>query len=163
MLIIDLNFDDVYDVHVHSSDLKTFSFESPLLTGGTTVISVLIQPARNLFLQEVLNLSFGPENESEIDDFARVEHLNYSKVFSTVLFCGLTYLRANQEKYLGVDGSDFRRAYLYYRTMQRNYQYLTNYFRLYGVKYYVRVLRGKDKNDMMQIDPNEFYAVPYQI
>lgn len=59
-----------------------------------------------------------------INDFAMVEHLHPSKALSTVLFCGLSFLQANKEAYVGIDGSDFRRAYLYYRALIRNYDYL---------------------------------------
>jgi hypothetical protein len=98
-----------------------------------------------------------------MNDFASVQHANYSKALSTVLFCALAYLETQPEKYIGVDGSDFRRAYLYYRTIQRNYSYLKEYFRLYGVKYYARILRGSDKNDAMTVDISELYSVPYNI
>lgn len=163
MLNIDLNFDDVYEVQVQSSDLTKFTFESPITGGGTTEIHVWIQAAQNAFLQEFLNLCFGPVVDVQMNDFASVSHENYSKAFSTVLFCALAYLETDREKYIGVDGSDFRRAYLYYRTIQRNYNYLTDYFRMYGVKYYARVLRGKDKNDHMSVDVNELYSVPFLI
>lgn len=163
MLNIDLNFDDVYEVQVQSSDLTKFTFESPVTAGGPIEIHVWIQSAQNPFLQEFLNLCFGTVVDGEMNDFASVPHENSSKAFSTVLFCALAFLQTNRDKYIGIDGSDFRRAYLYYRTIQRNYTYLIEYFRMYGVKYYARILRGKDKNDHMTVDVNELYAVPFLI
>jgi hypothetical protein len=59
-----------------------------------------------------------------------------------------TYLKSNPSHYLGIDGSDNRRAILYFRMLQRNYEYLSRYFNIYGLKYYVRITRfGKRQYD----------------
>ncbi len=163
MLNIDLNFENIYELHVNTTNLKSFSFSSPTINGDNVHIEVWIQDAENLFLQDFLNLCYGPVADGTMNDFASVPHLDHSKALSTVLFCALTYLETQPDKYIGVDGSDFRRAYLYYRTIQRNYDYLRDYFRLFGVKYYARILRGSDKNDNMTVDISELYSVPYKI
>lgn len=160
---IDIKFEEAYNLDTITPDLRKFTFRSPVSDTEFITVYVEIESARNPFLQEFLNLSFGPEKDGEIDDFASIPHLNPSKALTTVLYCGLFYLQSNPEVYLGVDGSDFRRAYFYYRTLQRNYQYLTNFFSLYGIKYYARVLRGKDKNDILQVDPEELANMPYVI
>ncbi len=161
---IDINLENIYHLTPVTDDLTKFTFQTELVS-GTMEIVVELEPARNPFLQdEFLNLAFGPVgNNGTIDDFAAVKHLHYSKAFSTVIFCGLVYLRENPEMYLEIDGSDFRRAYLYFRILQRNYDYLNEYFRLLGVKYYARVLRGKDKNDDLSIDPDELTSIPSHI
>ncbi len=165
---IDLNLDDVYDINIINTDLTAFTFVSLLKDGSSIEIAVVIQHANNPFLQEFLNLAFGPEKTTPqgdvyIDDFAKVEHVNYSKAFSTVLFCAVTYLRSNPGVYIGIDGSDFRRAYLYFRIIQRNYDYLMEYFFMYGIKYWARVLRGGNKNEPMSVDTNELANIPYKI
>lgn len=54
---------------------------------------------------------------------------------------------------LGIDGSDYARAHLYFRFIQGNFEYLDRYFRIYALKYYVRITRfGKAHYD----DPFDF-------
>lgn len=161
---IDINFEDIYEITPLSDTLNKFSFYSPTIDGNSVLIIVDIQKAHNQFIPEFLNLAFGPTNNNGIiDDFAKVPHQNYSKTFSTILLCGMAYLNNNPDVYIGIDGSDFRRAYLYFRTLTRNYDYLNQYLRMYGIKYYARVIRGKDKYDQMSIDPEELTHVPFII
>lgn len=162
---IDLNFEDIYDLIPFSGELNVFSFLSPIIDGRHQLILVKIQNAANAFMPEFLNLAYGPPNQDgTIDDMAVVQHANYSKTFSTILFCALSYLKSNGSgNFIGIDGSDFRRAYLYFRTLQRNYEYLSKYFRLLGLKYYARVLRGKDKYDHMSVDLEELTHVGFSI
>jgi hypothetical protein len=160
---IDINFSETYQLKIIEPDLTKFTFKSPVTNGTAVTITVKIRTAHNPFISEFLNLAFGPEQNGEIDDFAAIRHNNPSKALTTVLYAGLIYLKANPDAFLGVDGSDFRRAYFYFRIIQRNYNYLHKYFKLFGVKYYIRVLRGKDKNDVLQIDPEELTYMPYSI
>ncbi len=163
---ININFDDIYNIESLEPDLSRFVFKSPVSDIMSIEIIVKIEPAFNPFLLEFFNMSFGPAIEGEhnrLDDFAKVPHVNPSKTFSTILFCGLLYLQSNKGNYLDFDGSDFRRAYLYYRTIQRNFNYLSNIFKLVGIKYYARVIRGKDKNDLMTVDESELTFIPYLI
>jgi hypothetical protein len=97
----------------------------------------------------VYNLAFGPvTEEGRINDKAELPHRNYSKVFSTILFFGYKYLLKNPDQMIGIDGSDNRRAVLYFRMIQRNYDYLGKYFEVFGLKYYVRMTRfGKRQYD----------------
>ena len=164
---IDLNLEDTYDIEIHNSDLMDFSFNSPVVGGGTTRIVVKIRLVKDPFLKDFINLSYGPlieiDGETIIDDFATVPHINLSKVLSTVLLCGLRYLKSNPDKFIGINGSDFRRAYLYFRVMQRNLNYLSTYFELLGAKFFVRALRGMDKYAKLQIDSNELTYTPHSI
>ena len=95
------------------------------------------------------NFAFGPPNQKgQIDDKAQLRHKDYSKVFSTILLAALTYLNRHKNHYLGIDGSDNSRAYMYYRILQLNYPYLDRYFKMFGLKYYVRITRfGKTQYD----------------
>jgi hypothetical protein len=161
---IDINFEDTYELTSLSPTMKKFSFHSPTQQGNRQLIIVEIQQTGNQFIPEFLNLAFGPPNEEgEIDDFASVTHLSHSKAFSTILLCATVYLKINPDAYIGIDGSDFRRAYLYFRTLRRNYDYLQQYLRLFGLKYYARVLRGKNKFDQMSVDPEELTYVSFTI
>jgi hypothetical protein len=161
---IDINFENSYELTPLSADLNKFSFHSPTTQGKSILILVQIQHTSNPFIPEFLNLAFGPlSHDGSIDDFATVSHTSYSKAFSTILLCAMIYLKNNPNVYIGIDGSDFRRAYLYFRTLQRNYNYLQQYFRVFGLKYYARVLRGKDKYDQMSVDPEELTHAPFVI
>jgi hypothetical protein len=100
-------------------------------------------------------LSFGPEKDGIIDDFATIPHVDPSKMLSTVFFCALLYLKANPFDYLAIDGSDFRRAYWYYRILQSNYEYFHKDLKIFGIKYFARVKRGKDKFASPEYDQEE--------
>jgi hypothetical protein len=154
----------VYPLHSTPPSKDKFSFFTKVANGEKIEIVIEIESRVNPFMQHVLNLAFGPRGQDgKIDDFASVKHLNYSKAFSTIIFCALTFLKEHPDVYLGIDGSDFRRAYLYYRTLQRNYDYLNDYFSIQGIKYYIRVLRGKDKYDLLSIDTHEVMSIPYNV
>jgi hypothetical protein len=161
---IDIDLKKTYEITLLADKADEFSFFSPTTQGHSQLITVKIKRASNPFMPEFLNLAFGPlGKDGVIDDFATVQHANYSKTFSTILLCAMICLRANPDLYIGIDGSDFRRAYLYFRTLQRNYHYLKQYFHIFGMKYYVRILRGQDKHDQMPIDPEELTSVPFVI
>ncbi|SFD90940.1 hypothetical protein SAMN05518672_103806 [Chitinophaga sp. CF118] len=161
---IDINFENVYPLNAVSTDSNKSYFFTELVNGERLKIIVEIEQVKNPFVNDFLSLAFGPAGtDGEINDFAAVKHLDYSKAFSTVIFYALTFMKNNPGIYLGIDGSDFRRAYLYYRILQRNYDYLNDYFRIYGIKYYVRLLRGKDKNDSLNIDEQEVKSIPTSI
>jgi len=59
----------------------------------------------------------------------------------------MAFLEEHLDSYVGIDGSDNARAYLYYRCIQNNFDYLNSIFDISGVKYYIRMLRdAKDGN-----------------
>jgi hypothetical protein len=158
-----INLDDTYPFETLEPDHTKFTFKSPVLNGEPVAITVIIESAYDPFLKQFMNLAFGPEIDGKIDDFAAIHHTNPSKALSTVLVCGYKYLKANPKLYIGIDGSDFRRAYFYFRILQRNYTYLHQRFRIFGIKFYIRVIRGKDKNDQLGIDIKDLIHLPNEI
>lgn len=46
--------------------------------------------------------------------FTKLRHIDFSKLFSTILLSALTYLKQNQNHFLGFDGSDFSQESLTY-------------------------------------------------
>lgn len=68
----------------------------------------------------------------------------------------MSFLAKHPDAYLGIDGSDTRRAYMYYRCILNNFDYLNTHFSIYGVNYYLRIKR-ESKGDFEQDD---FFALP---
>ncbi|HEV3411114.1 MAG TPA: hypothetical protein VG101_01490 [Puia sp.] len=144
-----LNFDTSYSVEKATDDLKNGFFTTDLQEGGKELLKIEISKNPHELMPGVYNLGFGPVTEDgRINDKAELPHRDYSKVFSTILFVGYRYMAKNPDHMLGIDGSDNRRAVLYFRMLQRNYDYLDNYFEIFGLKYYVRMTRfGKRQYD----------------
>jgi len=159
-----INFDNLYDIASISEDLKFSSFDGVLKNGQAIPLNVKIGQQHHPLLPNVYNLAFGPlDKKGKIDDKAELNYTDYSRVFSTILFSALAYLKNNPDHYLGIDGSDNARAYFYYRAMQRNFDYLDKYFRMYGVKYFVRITRfGKTQYDN-PFDFEDIMAYPYKV
>jgi hypothetical protein len=148
-IAVKLDFDNTYDIEPLTKDLRVSKFSSDLQDGSTVPLQIEISSQPHALDPSVFNLAFGPTNsKGEIDDKAEIAHKDYSKVFSSILLAGLTYLTDHPDQYLGIDGSNNARAYLYYRFLQQNFVYLDKFFELYGLKYYVRVSRfGKNQYD----------------
>lgn len=146
---VKLDFDNTYEIEPLSDDLRVSTFTSDLEDGSSVPLRVEISSEPHALLPSVFNLAFGPTNKrGGIDDMAEISHKDYSKVFSSILLAGLTYLTDHTDQYLGIDGSNNARAYLYYRFLQRNFDYLDQFFEMYGLKYYVRITRfGKNQYD----------------
>jgi hypothetical protein len=148
-VVVKLDFDETYNIDPLSDDLRVSTFVSDLEDGRSIPLRVEISSQPHALLSSVFNLAFGPTNaKGEIDDKAEIAHKDYSKVFSSILLAGLIYLTDHPDQYLGIDGSNNARAYLYYRFLQRNFGYLDQYFEMYGLKYFVRISRfGKNQYD----------------
>ncbi len=161
-LNVKINFEDCYEIETLSSDLSLSRFNTILKTGEQVPLGIQISNTVHPYLPEVYNLAFGPLiEENRIDDKAKMHHENHSKVFSTIIFTGLTFLTENREKYLGIDGSNNARAYMYYRCIQNNFDYLSQFFNIYGVNYYIRVLRKlKDEDESHPVDGDDLKAIP---
>ncbi len=146
---VKIDFDNTYDIDEISTDLKVANFLTELQDETKISLKVEIDNEAHELLPNVYNLAFGPtDQKGQIDDKAQLSHKDYSKVFSTVLLNALSYLTSNPDQYLGIDGSDNSRAFLYWRFLQRNYEYLDHYFEMFGLKYYVRISRfGKSQYD----------------
>ncbi|MBO9565686.1 MAG: hypothetical protein J7621_23120 [Niastella sp.] len=156
-LNIKVNLDNHYELQSTDDDFRYSIFESTLTDGKVSRLGVKISSEQHPFMPDVYNLAFGPVNEkNEIDDRIKLTHQDHSKVFSTIVLAGLTFLTKHKDKYLGIDGSDTRRAYMYYRCIQNNFEYLNSLFTVYGVNYYLRILRD-ESTDYNQKD---FLAIP---
>lgn len=153
-LNIRIDFENCYETEPVTADLRLIRFNSERTDYTTVQIGVLIGHQPQALLPNVYNLAFGPmDDNNEIDDQAKVAHADHSKVFSTIILSALTFLNNNPDKYLGIDGSNNARAYLYFRTIQNNYYILTQYFDIFGVNYYVRVLRkANDADEVYPVD-----------
>jgi hypothetical protein len=159
-----IDFNNLYEIDNISTDLRFSSFKSSLNSGQEVPLVVKISNESHALLPNVYNLAFGPLNsKGKIDDKAELRHIDYSKVFSTILFSALAYLKNNPDHYLGIDGSDNARAYFYYRAIQRNFRYLDNHFRMFGIKYFVRITRfGKTQYDN-PFDFEDIMPYPFRI
>jgi hypothetical protein len=146
---VKIDFDTTIDFDEISTDLRIGIFPTELANGRIVPLKVEISNEEDDLIPNVYNLAFGPmDDRGELNDAAQLEHKNYSSVFSTILFGGLTYLKTNPEHFLGVDGSSNSRALLYWRYLQQNFNYLNQFFRFFGIKYYVRISRfGKRQYD----------------
>jgi len=163
-LAIKIDFDDTYDIDSISEDLTHFQFTTITKEGQSVILGIEIETNKNQFLPSVFNLGFGPfKEDGTLDDKAVINHQNNSKVYSTILLGALTFLRSNPDKFVGLDGSDMIRAYLYYRVFQRNYEYLVQYFRVIGVKYYVRLIRSPENNQELVSDNQDIAVFPHPI
>lgn len=159
-----IDFDNLYEIENISEDLRFSSFNTTLDSGRVVPLIVKISNQSHALLPNVYNFAFGPLNaKGKINDKAELTHTDYSKVFSTILFSALAYLKTNPDHYLGIDGSDNARAYFYYRALQRNFAYLDKHFRMYGIKYFVRITRfGKTQYDN-PFDFEDIMPYPFRI
>jgi hypothetical protein len=159
-LRVRIDFKNTYKIEHISKDLRRNSFETILRGNTPRLIQVVIEEEEHELLSDVYNLAFGPlKANGRIDHTSELPHIDYSMIFSTILFSAFTYLNKNPGHALGVDGSTNARAFLYYRMLQRNFEYLDQYFDMFGVKYYVRITRfGKKQYD----DPFDFNDITVQ-
>ena len=156
-LNIKIDFENRYEPSLLDNDIRFSVFESILIDGTTVKLGIKISTEEHPYMPDVYNLAFGPLNdELQIDDQEKLTHQDHSKVFSTIVFAGLSFLTEHAGKYLGIDGSNTARAYMYYRCIQNNFDYLDSFFTIYGVNYYLRVLRD-GSNDY---DPEDLLAFP---
>jgi hypothetical protein len=145
---IKIDFDNKYNIRQITEDFRNSEFTTVLRDGKTIPIYIRISNETHELLPDVYNMSFGPLKGNKIDDKVELSHFDHSKVFSTILFSALKYLKENPTHSVGIDGSDYRRARLYYQILQRNYDYLYEKMELSGLKYYVRITRfGKMQYD----------------
>lgn len=137
-----IDFENVYQLEEVTPDLKLGEFRSILKNGNEILLRIRVSNSGHELMPNVYNLEFGPlDNQGRINDRAELTHVDYSKVFSTILLWARTYLESNASHYLGVDGSDNNRTYFYYRAMMRNFDFLNRKFNMYGIKYFVRISR----------------------
>jgi hypothetical protein len=154
---VKIDFDNIYETIPVIENLNESFFETELEDGTRTNLHVEVDNRPHKLRPNLYNLAFGPLNKKgQIDDRAQLTHSDYSKVFSTILFEAKNYLLRNPDHQLGIDGSTNGRAYLYFRFLKKNYDYLSKYFDIYCVKYYVRIARlGEEQFE----DPFDFEDV----
>lgn len=164
-LNIKLDFDSTYPLESLSEDLTASAFSTVLQNENQVRIGIIISSVPHPYLPDVYNLAFGPlDSAGQIDDKAKLLHKHHSKVFSTVLLACFTFLEKFPDRYLGVDGSNNARAYLYYRCIQNNFEYLEQFFLMHGAKYYVRILRKpNDEDEGHPVDSEDIIAIPAKI
>ncbi len=144
-LMIKIDFDDTYDLYECGENLSFITFFTTLFDNSKLLLKVIIAPLNNPLLPNVFNLSFGPMMENgDINDTIKIKHKNINKVFSTIIFYALTFIKNNESISIGVDGSNDARAYLYHRMFISNKDYLKEYFDTIGVDWYVRLLRNNE-------------------
>lgn len=164
-LNVKINFENCYEVDDVSDDYSSCSFTTVLNDDTNVLLGVQIDQEAHHLMPDVYNLAFGPFNEKgEIDDQAKLTHADHSKVFSTIVLAAMSFLAEHPNKFVGIDGSNNARAYMYYRCIQNNFAYLSKYFKIYGVNYYARILRKKnDQDKTYPIDGHEWKAFPVLI
>lgn len=162
-LNIKIDFDDCYPVKTLYDNSLLTTFDTVLKNGDTIPIGITISDEPHPLIPNVYNLAFGPLGvDNRIDDKIKLCHHNHSKLFSTIVHTGISFLKNNTGKTLGIDGSNNARAYLYYRCLQNNFDYLSKHLNIYGINYYIRILRNF-KDDNIPFDDGDIIAVPQQI
>ena len=152
--MIKINLEDTYEPIEVAEYLSFMTYFSEITNSPKTLIKIEISPLGDLLLPNVYNMAFGPLNNGDIDDKAKINHQNKDKSFSTILLFSLIYLQSNPKMTIGIDGSNDIRAYLYHRMFLTNREYLNEYFVTIGVDWYVKLLR----NGNIEVDENE---LPY--
>jgi hypothetical protein len=160
-LNVKINFEERYELET-SNNTTSGRFTSRLKDGKEVQLGIEIGAEAHPLMPDVHNLAFGPlDDVGQIDDRIRLSHVDHSRVFSTILFASLLFLKEYPGRYLGVDGSNNARAYMYYRCIRNNLAYLSEQFNIRGVKYYIRILRKLcDADDGFPIDGDDLIVVP---
>ena len=157
-LNIKIDFGNKYELSYITEDLKFGVFESKLFDGTSMRLGIKISSDTHPLIPDVYNLAFGPlDTDFQINDWQKIRHQDHSRVFSTIVFAALSFLDTNKGKFIGIDGSDTTRAYMYYRCILSNLEHLGSIFDIFGVNYYVRVLRNGIE------DISDIVALPRQI
>lgn len=158
-LNIKINFKETYPVEWLSRDLNNCKFVSETDQGFVTLF-ISIEKNKNPILPEVYNLAFGPLNSlGQISDQIKIKHKNNQKVYSTIIYCAFLFLKKNKSLLVGLDGSNIVRSVLYFRILLSNYDYLTRYFQLTGIKYYIRLIRNFSKTHQFDVDTQDIINI----
>ena len=157
MIIID--FENTFKPHLvtFNRKLSAMEFYSPQRKSGPELIRVEIKPHPDNLLPDVYNLAMGPLDEKgNIDDEARLKHVDSNKLFSTIILFAVAFLSEYPELTIGLDGSDDRRATLYHSMFIVNRKHLSQYVVCIGVDWYVKLLRNQVEIELNQ-DGTPFY------
>lgn len=157
--MVKINLENTYDAKSVSENLDYFIFDSELKNGDYVELHVLITEHPDEYLKNVFNLGFGPlDSNGEIDDKCKLKHKDTSKLFSTLILFGITFLNENKDSFIGIDGSDDLRAYFYHRMFRYNLEDLKHLLTFIGVDWYVKLLRNqldieRDSNNLPFFKP----------
>ena len=147
-LNVKIDLKNVYSIVLEDRRQQASAFDTFLTTGKKVRLGIKIAKTTHPLMSNVFNLAFGPLNkDGTIDDKARLSYQEYSKVFSTVLLEAVAYLELHPDRYVGIDGSNNTRAYMYYRCIRNNFTYLSTIFTMWGINYYIRMLRQVEDGD----------------
>jgi hypothetical protein len=146
---VKINLNDCYIIETIKEDYTVSKFDTVVKHGKNIPMGVFISEQPHFLMPDVHNLSFGRINDSNtlINDKDKLYHQNHSKVFSTIVLAATSFLTNNESKFVGIDGSNNAQAYMYYRCILNNLDYLDEYFTIHGVNYYVRILRKLKDDD----------------
>lgn len=163
--MVKIDLENCYEIEVLSDDFGFSKFDTVTSEDNIVSLGIKISDSSHELLPDVYNLAFGKIDGESIDDNTRIKHKDISKTFSTIIFTAYSFLtiKENENKYLGVDGSNLARAIMYYRCIQNNFEYLNQYFIISGVNYYIRILRPDQNNGMYIPDPSDWIALPNEI
>ena len=164
-LNVKIDFKERYELELLSNDMTIGKFMTTLKDGSRLPLGIKIDSEAHPLMPNVYNLAFGPlDSSGQINDQVRLSHASHSRVFSTIVFASLAFLKKYPDRYLGIDGSNNARAYMYYRCIRNNLPYLAREFIIHGVNYYVRILRKKnDADEGFPIDADNIIAMPQPI
>ncbi len=163
--MVKIDLENCYDIEFLTENFGLNKFNAITTENKNISLSIKISDTSHDLLPDVYILAFGKLNGEEIDDRIRLKHKDVSKTFSTIIFTAYSFLtfEGNENKYLGVDGSDLARALMYYRCIQNNFDCLNQFFIISGVNYYVRILRSDQNNGNYIPDQTDWIALPKQI
>lgn len=158
-MIVKLDFEKTYSIKMKKGSWNKGTFNTELRSGRRKRIGIEISTTPQRHMDGVYNLAFGPLDRKErIKDKESIVHADYSKAFSTILKFAKNYLERRPYNYIGLDGSTNGRAYLYFSIIRQNYDYLNEFFSMFGIKYYVRVKR---KGPELYENPFDFSHIEY--
>jgi len=141
-LNVKIDLRDVYEIVQEEREQRASAFDTILRSGEKVRLGVIIAQTPHPLMKNVYNLAFGPmRKDGSVNDKVRLSHRDHSKVFSTVALEVLSFLIEHPDKYVGINGSDYVRAHMYYRCIRNNFENLSTIFTIQGIKYYIRMLR----------------------
>ncbi|MBN8853928.1 MAG: hypothetical protein J0H07_18860 [Sphingobacteriales bacterium] len=144
-LNVKIDLKNVYRIVAKDPGQQASEFDSILTNTECVRLGIRISHTSHPLIPNTYNLAFGPiRKNGAVDDKVRLSHKDYSKVFSTALLDAISFLEEHPGSYVGIDGSDNARAYMYYRCIQNNFTYLSSIFTIIGVNYYIRMLRQEE-------------------
>lgn len=146
-LNVKIDLKNVYSIVLEDRQQQASAFDTVLTSGQKVRLGVKIAHTPHPLVPNAYNLAFGLlKKDGTIDDKARLSHQDHSKVFSTVVLAAIAFLEQHPDQHVGIDGSNNARAFMYYRCIRNNHAYLSTIFEIWGINYYIRMLRQAKNN-----------------